>query len=77
MREVFGFQVPIENYYPAPGPCLGGCLRATVGYGLDWMTSLRSSWARRSEVRLPEIGKVYYQDHLCLALFRQGQKGFL
>jgi glycine cleavage system H lipoate-binding protein len=29
---------------------------------------------RAQEVRLPEIGKVYYQNHLCLSLFRQGNK---
>ena len=23
-------------------------------------------------VKLPEIGKTYYQDHLCMGLFRQG-----
>ena len=26
------------------------------------------------EVRLPEIGKVYFQDHICTALIRQGKK---
>jgi glycine cleavage system H protein len=26
------------------------------------------------EIKLPEVGKVYYQDHLCLVLFREGRK---
>lgn len=26
------------------------------------------------EVKFPEVGKVYYQDHVCLALEREGHK---
>jgi glycine cleavage system H protein len=26
------------------------------------------------EVKLPEIGKTYYQDHICLALLREGRR---
>jgi glycine cleavage system H lipoate-binding protein len=26
------------------------------------------------EIRLPEIGKVFHQDHLCMALFRDGKR---
>jgi glycine cleavage system H lipoate-binding protein len=73
MRDVFGFQVPIENYYLHRGhawAALEGDDRVRVGLD-DFSQKLLGP---ADEVRLPEIGKVYYQDHLCMALFRQGQK---
>ena len=73
MRDVFGFQVPIENYYLHRGhawAALEGDDRVRVGLD-DFSQKLLGP---ADEVRLPEIGKVYYQDHLCLALFRQGKK---
>ena len=73
MRDVFGFQVPIENYYLHRGHAwatLEGDDRVRVGLD-DFSQKLLGP---ADEVRLPEIGKVYYQDHLCMALFRQGKK---
>ncbi len=73
MRDVFGFQVPTETYYLHRGHAwavLEGEDRVRVG--LDDFS--QKILGRAEEVRLPEVGKVYYQDHLCLALFRQGQK---
>jgi glycine cleavage system H lipoate-binding protein len=73
MRDVFGFQVPIENYYLHRGhawAALEGADRVRVGLD-DFSQKLLGP---ADEVRLPEIGKVYYQDHLCMALFRQGKK---
>ena len=73
MRDVFGFQVPIENYYLHRGhawAAIEGDDRVRVGLD-DFSQKLLGP---AEEVRLPEIGKVYYQDHLCLALFRQGKK---
>ncbi|MFZ0052686.1 MAG: hypothetical protein WAK96_13005 [Desulfobaccales bacterium] len=73
MREVFGFQVPIENYYLHRGHAwvaLEGDDRVRVGLD-DFSQKLLGP---AEEVRLPEIGKVYYQDHLCLTLIRQGKK---
>ena len=73
MRDVFGFQVPIENYYLHRGhawAALEGDDRVRVGLD-DFSQKLLGP---ADEVRLPEIGKVYYQDHLCMALFRQGKK---
>jgi glycine cleavage system H lipoate-binding protein len=73
MREVFGFQVPVENYYLHQGhtwAALEGDDRVRVG--LDDFSQKILGLAQ--EVRLPEVGKVYYQDHLCMALFRQGNK---
>jgi glycine cleavage system H lipoate-binding protein len=73
MREVFGFQVPSENYYLHRGhawAALEGDDRVRVGLD-DFSQKLLGP---AEEVRLPEIGKVYYQDHLCMSLFRQGKK---
>ena len=73
MRDVFGFQVPIENYYLHRGhawAALEGDDRVRVGLD-DFSQKLLGP---ADEVKLPEIGKAYYQDHLCMALFRQGQK---
>ena len=73
VEDVFGFQVPIENYYLHRGhawAALEGEDRVRVGLD-DFSQKLLGP---ADEVRLPEIGRVYHQDHLCLALFRQGQK---
>ena len=73
MEDVLGFQVPMENYYLHRGHAwvlLEGDNRVRVGLD-DFSQKLLGP---AEEVRLPEIGKVYYQDHLCLALFRQGKK---
>jgi len=73
MSEVFGFQVPTENYYLHRGHTWaapeGDDL---VRVGLDDFSQKLLGLAK--EVRLPEIGKVYFQDHLCLALIREGKK---
>jgi glycine cleavage system H protein len=73
MTEVFGFQVPTEIYYLHRGHAwvaLEGDDRVRVG--MDHFSQKLLGHA--DEVRMPEIGKVYYQDHLCMALIRQGQK---
>ncbi len=73
IEDVFGFQVPIENYYLHRGhtwALLEGDDRVRVGLD-DFSQKLLG---QAEEVRLPEIGKVYYQDHLCMALFREGNK---
>ncbi len=73
MRDILGFQVPIEDYYLHRGhawAALEGDDRVRVGLD-DFSQKLLGP---ADEVKLPEIGKVYYQDHLCMALFRQGKK---
>jgi glycine cleavage system H lipoate-binding protein len=73
MSEVFGFQVPTENCYLHRGhawAALEGDDRVKVG--LDDFSQKLLGLAE--DVKLPEIGKVYYQDHLCLALIREGKK---
>lgn len=72
MREVFGFQVPMENYYLHRGHAWVILEGDLVRVGLDDFSQKLLGPAE--EVRLPEIGKVYYQDHLCMALSRQGKK---
>ncbi len=73
MRKIFGFQVPSGNYYLHQGHAWvlpEGDDRLRVGLD-DFSQKLLgpAEW-----VKLPEIGKTYYQDHLCMALFRQGHK---
>ncbi|RJR41733.1 MAG: hypothetical protein C4567_08655 [Deltaproteobacteria bacterium] len=73
MEEVFGFQVPVENYYLHQGhawAALEGDDQVRVGLD-DFSQKLLGP---ADEIRLPEIGKTYYQDHLCMALFREGKK---
>jgi glycine cleavage system H lipoate-binding protein len=73
MEEVFGFQVPIENYYLHRGHAWAALEDdGRVRVGLDDFSQKLLGPA--DEVSLPKIGNVYYQDHLCMALFRQGKK---
>ncbi len=73
MVEVFGFQVPTDTYYLHRGHAwavleTGGQVRV----GLDDFS--QKILGPADEVRLPEVGKTYYQDHLCMAVFRQGRR---
>ncbi len=73
MREVFGFQVPLEQFYLHQGHAwavLEGDERVRVGLD-DFSQKLLGP---AEEIRFPEVGRVYYQDHLCMALLRQGKK---
>jgi glycine cleavage system H lipoate-binding protein len=73
MRNVFGFQVPIEDYYLHRGHAWAALEGDDlVRVGLDDFSQKLLGPA--DEVRLPETGKVYYQDHICMALIRQGKK---
>ncbi len=71
--DVYGFQVPTDIYYLHRGhtwavPEDSGLVRV----GLDAFS--QKILGPADEVQLPEIGKTYYQDHVCLALFREGRK---
>jgi glycine cleavage system H lipoate-binding protein len=73
MRDVSGFQVPIENYYLHRGHAWAapeGDGRVRVGLD-DFSQKLLGPMA---EVRLPEIGKAFCQDQLCMALSRQRKR---
>jgi glycine cleavage system H lipoate-binding protein len=73
MMQVFGFQVPTENYYLHRGHAWA-VLEDTgqVRVGVDDFS--QKILGPADDLRLPQVGKVYYQDHLCMALFRQGRK---
>jgi glycine cleavage system H protein len=73
LLNVLGFPVPTSIYYLHRGhtwavPEASGRVRV----GLDAFS--QKILGPADEVRLPEIGKVYYQDHVCLALVREGHK---
>jgi glycine cleavage system H lipoate-binding protein len=73
MVEVFGFQVPTDTYYLHQGHAWA-VLEGTgqVRVGLDDFS--QKILGPADDLKLPEVGKVYYQDHLCLALFKEGRK---
>jgi glycine cleavage system H protein len=73
IADVFGFQVPTSTYYLHRGHTWA-VLEDTgqVRVGLDAFS--QKILGPADEVKLPEIGKVYYQDHLCMALLREGYK---
>lgn len=73
MVDVFGFQVPTETYYLHRGHAWAALEDSgQVRVGLDDFSQKILGLA--DDLKLPEVGKVYYQDHLCTALFRQGRK---
>ncbi len=73
MVEVFGFQVPTDTYYLHRGHAWARLeSEDRVRVGLDDFS--QKILGPADEIKLPEVGKVYYQDHLCLALMRQGRK---
>jgi len=73
IADVFGFQVPTSTYYLHRGHTWAVLEAAgQVRVGLDAFS--QKILGPADEVKLPEIGKVYYQDHLCMALLREGYK---
>ena len=73
MVEVFGFQVPTDTYYLHRGHAWARLeSEDQVRVGLDDFS--QKILGPADGIKLPEVGKVYYQDHLCLALMRQGRK---
>lgn len=73
MAEVFGFKVPTNNYYLHRGHAWA-VVEPTgqVRVGLDDFS--QKILGPADELALPDVGKVYYQDHICMALVRQGHK---
>jgi glycine cleavage system H lipoate-binding protein len=73
MTEVFGFRVPTSAYYLHRGHTWAVQESADqVRVGLDDFS--QKILGPADEMKLPEVGKVYYQDHICLAQLRQGHK---
>ncbi|MGO9577895.1 MAG: glycine cleavage system protein H [Desulfobaccales bacterium] len=73
MKDVFGFQVPTSTYYLHGGhawavPESSGQVRV----GLDDFS--QKILGPADELKLPDIGKVYYQDHIFMAQIRQRHK---
>lgn len=73
MAEVFGFQVPVSDYFLHRGhawavPEDTGLVRV----GLDDFSQKVLGTAE--DLKLPAVGMVYYQDHISMALLREGRK---
>ena len=73
MAEVFGFQVPTSTYYLHRGHTWA-MLEKTgqVRVGLDDFS--QKIFGPADQLKLPDVGKTYYQDHICMALIREGHK---
>jgi glycine cleavage system H lipoate-binding protein len=73
MTEVFGFQVPTSEFYLHRGHAWAVVESPErVRVGLDDFSQKILGPADRW--KLPEVGKVFYQDHICLTQFRQEHK---
>ena len=73
MVEVFGFQVPTSTYYLHRGHAWA-VLEETgqVRVGMDDFS--QKILGPAEAIEFPQVGRVYYQNHVCLALVRQGHK---
>jgi glycine cleavage system H lipoate-binding protein len=71
--EVFGFQVPVSSYYLHRGHAWALLEEnGQVRVGMDDFS--QKILGPADELELPQLGNVYYQDHVCMALVRQGHK---
>jgi|GEM_PF-1319955 len=73
MQEVFGFRIPTRGYYLHRGHTwIRIEAEDRVKVGVDDFS--QKILGPADAVKLPEIGREYYQDHIFLALLRQGHK---
>jgi glycine cleavage system H lipoate-binding protein len=73
MEEVLGFQVPTSDYYLHRGHAWVLIEdEGQVRVGLDDFS--QKILGPADEIKFPAVGRVYYQDHVCTALIRQGHK---
>jgi glycine cleavage system H lipoate-binding protein len=73
MVEVFGFKVPTSTYYLHRGHTWAVLEdNGQVRVGMDDFS--QKILGPAEEIEFPQVGRVYYQDHVCLALLRQGHK---
>ena len=73
MAEVFGFQEPTSAYYLHRGHTWAAVESAgRVRVGVDDFS--QKILGPADQLKLPNIGKAYYQDHICMATVRQGHK---
>jgi glycine cleavage system H lipoate-binding protein len=71
--DVFGFKVPIDTYYVHQGHAWAK-LEETgqVRVGVDDFS--QKVFGPVDDIEFPEIDNVYFQDHICMALVREGHK---
>lgn len=73
ITEVFGFQVPTSIYYLHRGHTWAVVEDSgQVRVGLDAFS--QKILGPADAVKLPEISNMYFQDHVCMALVREGHK---
>jgi glycine cleavage system H lipoate-binding protein len=71
--DVFGFRVPTDRYYIHRGHAWAKVEDdGQVRVGMDDFS--QKIFGPADEVDFPEIGNVYYQNHVCMALVREGHK---
>jgi glycine cleavage system H lipoate-binding protein len=71
--EIFGFSVPTDTYYLHRGHAWAKIEDSgRVRVGLDDFS--QKIFGPADTVEFPEIGSVYYQNHVCMALVREGHK---
>lgn len=73
LADVLGFQVPINDYYLHHGHAWVKVeTTGQVRVGLDDFS--QKILGPADDLKLPGIGKVYYQDHICMSLVRGGRR---
>ena len=71
--DVFGFQVPTSVYYLHRGHTWARLEdNGRVRVGMDDFS--QKILGAADELDLPDIGKVYFQGHICMSLVREGHK---
>jgi glycine cleavage system H lipoate-binding protein len=71
--DVFGFSVPTEAYYIHRGHAWARVEDdGRVRVGMDDFS--QKIFGPADQIEFPEVGNVYYQNHVCMALVREGQK---
>lgn len=71
--DVFGFSVPTDRYYIHRGHAWAKVEDSgQVRVGMDDFS--QKIFGPADEVDFPEVGNVYYQNHVCMALAREGHK---
>lgn len=73
MVEVFGFKVPTSRYFLHRGHAWAVLEDdGQVRVGMDDFS--QKILGPAEAIEFPEVGRPYYQNHVCLALVRQGHK---
>jgi len=71
--DVFGFSVPTETFYIHRGHAWAKVEDSgRVRVGMDDFS--QKIFGPADAIEFPEVGNVYYQNHVCMALVREGHK---